>query len=174
MTTVFPTTCDFTLIKRNDAGVGYAYVFLYSLSQPVTTQTIMPGSSIKFNNHGRLASIGWLTSDTLTMLKSGLFQIDFSINYLLNGVTSAYQPIKNRQTSSNVQVELYVNNVAVGVAFGSEQNCNSGIGKITGSYNLKLLTNDTLKLVGKTNPFVIGPAGNLNEITATFVVTEIL
>ena len=160
MTTPFPTTCDFTLIKRNDIGVGYAYVFLYSLSQPVTTQTVMPGNSIKFNNHGRLASISWLKNDELTMLKSGLFQIDFTINYRLN--------------NANVQVELYVNDLAVGVAFGNAQGCSTGLGKITGSYNLKLLTNDKLKLVGKTNPFVIAPAGFQNEITATFIINEIM
>ena len=165
MTTPFPTTCDFTLIKRNDIGEAYAYVFLYSLQQPITTQTVVPGNSIKFNNHGRLASIAWLKSDELTMLKDGIFQLDFSINYIPN--------------NKNVQVELYVNGVGVGVAFGNAApggmmpGCSYPIAKINGTYNLRLYKNDKLKLVGKTNTFTIAPAGSMNEIMATFIVTEV-
>ena len=164
MTTVFPTTCDFTLIKRNDIGKAYAYVFLYSMSQPVTTQIVNPGSSIKFNNHGRLASIAWLNSDELTMLKDGLFEIEFSINYQLN--------------NKNVQVELYINGTGVGVAFGSDNGNsfnygNSGIGKINGKYNLRLYKNDKLKLVGKSNQFIIKPAGFGSEIISYITVNEI-
>ena len=159
MTTVFPTTCDFTLIKRNDAGKAYAYVFLYSLSQPVMTQIVNPGSSIKFNNHGRLASIAWLSTDELTVLKDGLFEVDFSVNYQVN--------------NKNVQVELFVNGQGVGVAFGSESPGFSGISKITGKYNLRLYKNDKLKLVGKTNQFIIRPAGLGNEIMSYITVKEI-
>lgn len=159
MTTVFPTTCDFTLTKRNDVGKAYAYVFLYSMAQPIMSQIVMPGSSIKFNNHGRLASIAWLSTDELTMLKDGLFEVEFNINYQAN--------------SKPVQVELYVNGIGVGVAFGSESGTTAGTKRIVGKYNLKLYKNDKLKLIGKTNSFTIRPAGTSNEIMATWTVKEV-
>lgn len=153
--------CDFTLIKRNDIGNAFANVYLLSItSQGGLQQTVQKGASIRFNGHGKLASVSWQTADTLTMLKGGLFRIDFIINY-------------TTPLNSNAQVALFVNEENVGGAFGSNNTLPTGVKQLTGTYTLRLNTNDIIQLRCVGNTFTIRQAGPTDEIIASLTLTEI-
>ncbi|QKF94585.1 hypothetical protein QKU48_gp1127 [Fadolivirus algeromassiliense] len=153
--------CDFALTKRNDLGKAFANIYLLSVpSQGGITQTVPKNATIKFNGHGKLSSVAWLTSDTLTMLKNGTFKIDFIINY-------------TTPANSNAQVALFVNDENVGGAFGSSNILPSGVKQLSGSYTLKLSKDDYIQLKSVGNTFIIRQAGPTNEFLVNLTLTEI-
>lgn len=149
--------CDFVLTKRNDLGKGFAYV--YYLATSSSQQTVVPGDTIKYNLNGKLTSIALSNNDTLTMLKSGMFQFDFSVNFVNN--------------ISNIEVIIYVNDEAVLGTTGISTPLVSGVSKVSGSYVLRLAKGDTIKLVNVGESFRIARSGINSEIVTSVTLAEI-
>jgi hypothetical protein len=148
----------FSLVTRPNIGKGYGNVYLLATT-PGYTQTIHPDSTIKFNSFSKLATMSWKTADTITMLKSGLFQIDFQLSY----VTSS---------ENNIQIGLFINDQNI-VVFGNSIPVDNGIGTVNGITVLKLHANDTIQFVGLENTFIIKPIGQEPEIIASVTITEV-
>lgn len=152
------TTPGFSLVTIPNKGKGYGNIYLLSQS-PGYTQTVQPNSTIKFNGFSKLATISWLTTDTITMLKGGLFQIAFQVNY---GTTD----------STNIQVGLYVNSNLVNI-FGESIPLDNGISKLSGTFVLKIIANDKIQFAGIENAFVIKPISQGSEIIASVTIAEV-
>lgn len=150
------TSC-LTLNKHNELGPAFAYVYLLS-PQGSVQQNIGPMVPVKFNSHGKLASIAWPTRDELLFLRSSTYKIEFSLNYANN--------------NNNAQVALFLNGVPMIGAFGVSSPLNSGISRLSGTYILKFNINDRIKIVGIGQPFTIKSAGINDEIIATLTVSE--
>ena len=150
------TSC-LTLIKHSELGPAFAYVYLLSMQGNVQ-QTIAPGISIKFSDHGKLGGIAWPTRDELVFLRSGTFKVTFSVNYANN--------------NNSAQIALYLNNVPMIGSFGTSSPLTTGVGRISGTYVLKFNVNDRIKLVGISNSFIIKSAGINDEIIATLTISE--
>jgi hypothetical protein len=162
MSSALTSNCivPFNLTKRNDIGTGYANVFLgTSQNAKNIPQFVGTGSSIKFNQYSKLASIAWLTTDELTFLKNGSFRIQFFINY-----TSTY---------GNILITLYVNNLPVAQTYGTTSNVTFNGGQVNGEFTVKLAINDKIKLVNTQGPFLLQQTGNNTQVLANWTVTEI-
>src|SRR5690349_6348922 len=94
-------TPSFTLITIPNKGKGYGNIFLKATT-PGYTQTVHPNTTISFNGFTRLATMSWLTADTITMLKAGLYQITFQVNY-------------ETTLTTDIQVGLFVNGIQINV-----------------------------------------------------------
>lgn len=151
-------TLSFTLVTIPNKGKGYGNIFLLS-NTPGYTQTIQPNTTIKFNGFTRLATMSWKTADTITMLKAGLYQINFQVNYETNFDT-------------NVQVGLYVNGNQINV-FGESIPLDNGVSKLSGTYVLKVKPGDLIQFAGIGDTFVISPVSQSSEIIASVTIVEV-
>ena len=162
MSSALTSNCivPFNLTKRNDIGKAYANVFLgTSPNAKNLPQFVNVGSSIKFNQYSKLASIAWLTTDELTFLKNGNFRVQFFINYT--------------STFGNILITLYVNNLPLMQTYGTTSNVTFNGGQINGEFTVKLSINDKIKLVNTQGPFLIQQTGNNTQVLANWTVTEI-
>lgn len=147
--------CTFTLIKHNELGRAFGYVYLLSING--SQQTVSSGSPIKFNNFNKLAGVAWLTQPTLTVLKAATYQIGFTLNY-------GNQP--------TIEVALFVNGNAMIGSFGLATPLSSGTSQLSGTYVLQLNQNDTIQLVNIGSTFMLKPSSLDDEIIATIIVIE--
>lgn len=152
-------TPQITVIKRPNQGKGYGNVYLLSTT-PGYQQTIQPDSTIKFNGFTKLATMSWLTSDTITMLKTGTYQITFQVNYV------------TLSDDQNVQVGLYANGEQICI-FGESVPLRNNVSKLSGTYVIKANANDKIQFVGIDVPFTIKGVSQNTEIIANVTITEI-
>jgi len=152
------TTPGFTLVTIPNKGKGYGNIYLLAKT-PEYTQTVHPNSTIKFNGFTKLATISWKTADTITLLKSGLFQITFQVTYATN-------------TKTNIQVGLYVNEEQITI-FSESIPLDNGLSKLSGTYVLKAKLNDKIQFIGIENTFVIKPVSQSSEIIASVTIVEV-
>lgn len=150
----------FSLVKRNDLGTAYANINLVaSPGARYIPQYVNNGMSIYFNQFSKLASVAWITANTLTFLKNGTFRIQFFINYI--------------STFGNIQITLYVNGLPLTATYGTTSNLTFNGGQVNGEFTLKLSTSDKIQLVNTSGSFVIGATGQNNQVMASVTVTEI-
>ena len=148
----------FVLIKRNDAGIAYANIYLIaSVNAKNIPQFVNIGSTIKFNKFSKLASIAWLTSDTLTMLKDGFFRVQFFIDYSFN--------------TGPIQIALNVNGLQMVGTYGTVSNIVATGGQVNGEFNVKLKNGDSIQLVSVNQTFTIS-TNTVDQILAIITVTE--